>query len=65
AMGLIARAWGHFGDFQDNMRARQSEDKVTEISEPIEVKCPRCGGPVPLDAAGLFSCPYCGTTLKL
>ena len=65
AMGLIARAWGHFGDFQNNMRARQSEDKVLAISEPIEIKCPRCGGPVPLDAAGLFSCSYCGTTLKL
>ncbi len=32
AMGLIARAWGHFGDFQENMRARQSEDKVAEVS---------------------------------
>ncbi len=65
AMGLVARAWGHFGDFQDNMRARHSEDKVVSVSEPIEMKCPRCGGPVPLDAAGLFSCPFCGTTLKL
>jgi hypothetical protein len=65
AMGLIARAWGHFGDFKDNMRARQSEDKVTQISEPIELKCPRCGGPVPVNAGGMFSCPYCGTTLKL
>ena len=65
AMGLVARAWGHFGDFQDNMRARQSEAKVSEISQPIELKCPRCGGPVPLDAGGKFSCPYCGTTLKL
>lgn len=65
ALGLIARAWGHFGDFKDNMRARQSEDKVTQISEPIELKCPRCGGPIPVSAAGMFSCPYCGTTLKL
>lgn len=65
AMGLIARAWGHFGDFQDNMRARQGEDKVEAISEPIEVKCPRCGGPIPLDASGMFRCPYCDTTLKL
>jgi hypothetical protein len=65
AMGLIARAWGHFGDFQDNMRARQSEDKVAQISEPIELKCPRCGGPIPVNAGGMFSCPYCGTTLKL
>ena len=65
AMGLIARAWGHFDNFQDNMRARQSEDKVAQISQPIEMKCPRCGGPIPLDADGMFHCSYCGTTLKL
>ncbi len=66
AMGLIARAWGHFGDFQDNMRARQSEDTVAAISDPIEMKCPRCGGPIPVDAtSGMLSCSYCGTTLKL
>lgn len=65
AMGLIARAWGHFGDFQDNMRARQSEDKVAEISQPIEMKCPRCGGPIPLNPARMFSCGYCGATLKI
>lgn len=66
AMGLIARAWGHFDDFQDNMRARQSEEIVAKISKPIEMKCPGCGGPIPLNAkTGLFSCPYCGTTLKL
>lgn len=65
AMGLVARAWGHFGDFQNNMRARQSEDKVVSVSKPIEMICPRCGGPIPLDAFGLFSCGYCGTTLKI
>ena len=65
AMGLIARAWGHFGDFQDNMRARQSDDKVEALSKPIELLCLRCGGPVPVDAAGHFVCSYCGTTLKL
>jgi ribosomal protein S27AE len=65
AMGLIARAWGHFADFQDNMRARQSEEKVASVSKPIEMKCPRCGAPIPVDAAGMFSCGYCGTTLKL
>ncbi len=64
-MGLIARAWGHFGDFQDNMRARQSEDKVAEISAPIELKCPRCGAPIPVDASGMFKCTYCDATLKL
>jgi len=65
AMGLIARAWGHFGDFQDNMRARHSEDKVDKVSRPIEMMCPRCGGPIPINAAGMFSCGYCGITLKL
>jgi hypothetical protein len=65
AMGLIARAWGRFQDFQDNMRARQSEDKVAELSKPIAMVCPRCGSPIPTDAAGLFSCSYCGTTLKI
>jgi hypothetical protein len=65
AMGLIARAWGHFGDFKDNMRARQSEDAVARLSAPIEMKCPRCGGPIPVHSAGMFSCPYCGMTLKV
>ena len=65
AMGLIARAWGHFGDFQDNMRARQNEDTVQAVSTPIEMKCPVCGAPVPVDAAGMFKCKYCDATLKL
>jgi len=65
AMGLIARAWGHFGDFQENMRARQSEATVAMVSEPIELKCPRCGAPIPVDAAGMFKCGYCDATLKL
>lgn len=65
AMGLIARAWGNFGNFQDNMRARQDEEKVIQISKPIEMICPKCGGPVPVDAKGMFSCPYCGITLKI
>ena len=37
----------------------QQQDEITEV------KCPRCGGPVPVDAAGMFSCGYCGATLKL
>jgi hypothetical protein len=65
AMGLIARAWGHFPDFQANMLARQSQDRVDLVSRPIVVICPRCGGPVPVDAHGMFTCSYCGTTLKL
>jgi len=27
-LGLIARAWGHYGDFEENMQARQSRTKV-------------------------------------
>ncbi len=65
AMGLVARAWGRFGDFQDNMRARQSEGKVVEVSTPIAMKCPHCGAPIPIDATSLFTCGYCGTILKL
>lgn len=66
AMGLIARSWGHFSNFQDNMRARQSEETVQEVSEPIALVCPRCGAPIPVDAsAGLIQCTYCGTTLKV
>jgi len=65
AMGIIARAWGHFEDFQDNMRARHDESKVAMVSKPIVMMCPRCGGPIPIDASGMFSCGYCGTTLKL
>ena len=65
AMGLIARAWGNFGNFQDNMRARQDEEKVEQISKPIEMICPNCGGPIPVDAKKMFSCTYCGITLKI
>jgi hypothetical protein len=65
AMGLVARSWGHFENFQDNMRARQDESKVKQISKLIEVVCPRCGSPVPVTAGGMFKCDYCGTTLKL
>lgn len=65
AMGLIARAWGHFDDFQANMLARQSPERVEMVRKPIEVICPRCGGPIPVAARGMFTCIYCGTTLKL
>jgi hypothetical protein len=66
AMGLIARSWGYFSNFQDNLRARQDESKVDQVSKPIEMICPRCGGPIPVSAGGgMFKCGYCGTTLKL
>lgn len=64
-MGLIARAWGHFDDFKENMRARQDEEKVKLVSQLIEMVCPRCGAPIPVVADGMFKCRYCGTTLKL
>ena len=47
AMGLIARAWGHFGDFQDNMRARQSEDKVAEREQAHRDEVPALRRPDP------------------
>jgi len=65
AMGLVARSWGYFGDFQENMRARQNDAKVKQVSKPIEMICPRCGAPIPVDADGMFKCGFCGTTLKL
>jgi len=65
AMGLVARSWGYFGDFQNNMRARQDESKVQQIGKLIEMICPRCGAPIPVDAGGMFKCKFCGTTLKL
>jgi hypothetical protein len=67
AMGLIARRWGYFGDFQENMRARQDESKVEQVSKPIELICPNCGGPIPVDTrlGDLFTCTYCTTTLKV
>ncbi|MDW8326652.1 MAG: zinc ribbon domain-containing protein [Anaerolineales bacterium] len=65
AMGLIARAWGYFDDFQDNMRARQSEEKVQLVSRLLVMMCPRCGAPLPVGASGMFRCGYCGMTLRL
>ncbi|MEN8241673.1 MAG: hypothetical protein ABFS17_07110 [Chloroflexota bacterium] len=65
AMGLVARAWGEFANFQDNMLARQNQEKVDMVSKPIEMICPRCGGPIPVDAERMFKCIYCGTTLKI
>jgi len=64
AMGLVARAWGHFDDFKKNMRARQPDDKVEKLSRPIALKCPCCGAGVPEEAGALYRCTYCGTTLK-
>ncbi len=64
AMGLVARAWGNFDDFKTNMLARQSPEKVGEVSKPLALICPRCGAPIPADAFGIFKCAYCNATLK-
>jgi len=71
AMGLIAQAWGHFGDFQDSMLARQSHDKAREVSTrlstlgPHKLSCPGCGGPIPPEARGRVACKFCGTTVQV
>lgn len=36
AMGLVARAWGHFGDFRSNMAARQEESDVRNLETRLE-----------------------------
>lgn len=36
ALGLIARAWGHFDDFERNMTARQPTDKVAALAERLK-----------------------------
>jgi hypothetical protein len=64
AMGLVARAWGNFDDFKNNMLARQTPEKVGEVSKPLALICPRCGAPIPADAFGVFKCGYCSATLK-
>lgn len=71
AMGLIAQAWGHFDDFQENMMARQSQAKAKRVSSrlsalgPRKVNCPACGGQVPPDARGRVACTFCGTTIDV
>jgi len=35
AMGLIARSWGHFGDFKTNMSARQDQAKIDALEARI------------------------------
>jgi hypothetical protein len=71
AMGLVARSWGRFGDFQENMRARQEEAKVKSVAERIRadgprvLACPACGGKIPPAAVGRTTCSFCGSTLEL
>ena len=71
AMGLVARAWGHFADFQKNMLARQDEGKVKAIAERIRAEgprvlaCPSCAARIPTEASGRFTCTFCGSTLEI
>ncbi|MBZ0121200.1 MAG: zinc ribbon domain-containing protein [Sandaracinaceae bacterium] len=63
AMGLIARAWGHFGDFQDNMRARQPDERVDAVSKKIEAALkakPSELPPPPPPETATLSCHACG-----
>jgi hypothetical protein len=71
AMGLVARSWGRFEDFQANMRARQDEGKVQAVAEKVRkegprvLKCPSCGARVPAEAMGRYVCTFCHSTLEL
>jgi len=71
ALGLVARAWGHFADFQKNMLARQDETKVKAVAEKIRAEgprvlaCPSCAARIPTEASGRFTCTFCGSTLEL
>jgi ribosomal protein S27AE len=71
AMGLIARSWGRFEDFQSNLRARQDESKVKTVAEKIRregprvLQCPSCGARLPAEAMGRYVCTYCHSTLEL
>jgi hypothetical protein len=71
AMGLIARTWGRFEDFQTNMKARQDETKVKDVAErirkegPRSLVCPSCGARLPVTAIGRYVCTYCSSTLEV
>jgi hypothetical protein len=71
AMGIVARAWGHFEDFQKNMRARQDEGRVKAVADRIRsegprvLACPSCAARLPAEAGGRYTCTYCGSALEL
>jgi hypothetical protein len=71
AMGLIARHWGHFDDFEENMSARQEVDKVKELAAKLDevvprlLACPRCGAPLPVTAIERVECEYCRAALVM
>ncbi len=41
ALGLIARAWGRFEDFEENMKARQPLAKVKELANSLDARSTR------------------------
>ena len=41
ALGLIARAWGRFDDFEENMKARQPLAKVKELANSLDARSRR------------------------
>jgi len=71
AMGLVARSWGRFEDFQTNLRARQDEGKVKAVAEklrkegPHALVCPSCGARIPAEAMGRYVCTFCNSTLEV
>jgi hypothetical protein len=71
AMGLVARTWGRFEDFQSNLRARQDEGKVKAVADrirkegPRSLVCPSCGARIPAEAVGRYVCTYCASTLEV
>lgn len=71
AMGIVARAWGRFDDFQENMRARQDEGKVKAVAEKVRkegprvLACPACGAKLPPEAVGRYTCGFCHSTLEI
>ncbi len=71
AMGLVARSWGRFEDFQTNLRARQDEGKVKAVADklrkegPRVLQCPSCGARIPAEAVGRYVCAFCHSTLEL
>jgi hypothetical protein len=71
AMGLVARSWGRFEDFQTNLRARQDEGKVRAVADklrkegPRVLQCPSCGARIPAEAVGRYVCSFCHSTLEL
>ena len=41
ALGIIARSWDHFEDFQENMAARQPGAKVAELANSLDARTHR------------------------